>query len=425
MPAIFATNIDPWASMPEYVSGTPSDRSISIAHPDRLSHVAIVGKTRMGKSTLLLRLMCADLDEGMGFGLLDPHGDLAEAVLDRVPPSRVNDVIYFNPADLAYPVPLNVFDAVDETQHHLIADGLISIFKRIWKDTWGARLEYILANAAFALIEQRERATLADIPRLLADDDYRAGITRNLKNPAARRFWRDEYAGWTPAFRAEALAPLQNKVGKFLMSPLTRNIVAQRKNLFDLRRVMDEGKILIANLAKGALGEEASALLGALLTTRFMLAAFSRQDTPEAERRPFHLYLDEFQNFATESTMSTLSEAGKYRLGLTLAHQYLAQLPDDIRAALFGNVGTLISFRLGADDAAYLAREFAPVSTNDLMELPRGRIFLKLQKDGATTFPFPATTLAPPPAAGSRRAQIIDHSRRFYARPRAVVERGI
>ncbi|MFZ0889032.1 MAG: type IV secretion system DNA-binding domain-containing protein [Candidatus Binataceae bacterium] len=409
--------------MPDYIRGERRDHPVVIADTDRLSHIGVIGKTGVGKSTLLLNLMCTDLKRGHGFGVLDPHGDLAEQLLDRVPRSRIPDVIYFNAGDLAFPVPFNVFDAVSHDQHHLVASGLVSILKRYWASAWGPRTEYLVRNAAFALLES-PGATLLEVPRLLTDEDFRTQVAGAVENPAVKRFWLTEYAAYTSSFREEIIAPVQNKIGEFIMAPIIRNIVGQRKNLFDLRRMMDDGKILIVNLSKGAVGEDTAALLGSMMLTRILFAAFTRQDIPEAARRPFYLYVDEFPSFATQGTMSALlSEARKYKLGLTLSNQYLAQMSDEMRGALFGNIGTLLSYQLGGEDAEYVSREFDPVSPQELMELPNHHIFLKLKVNGVTSHAFSAKTLPPPPVTTSYRDDIIQRSRRFYARPRAIVER--
>ncbi len=276
--------------MPDYIRGERNDHAIGIEDTDRLFHTHVIGKTGTGKLTLLQNFMTQDLQRGHGFALLDPHGDLAEEVLDRVPRSRLQDVVYLNPADIDFPVPFNVLEAVDEAQHHLIAAGLVSIFKRFWADSWGPRTEYLIKNAVLALLET-PGATLLDVPRILIDDEFRAQIVGRLQNPAIGRFWKHEYAAYTPSFREEVIAPIQNKVGEFTMTPLVRNIIGQRKNLFELRKLMDHGKVLIVNLAKGALGEDTAALLGSMILTRILLAAFTRQDIPEAERRPFFLYV--------------------------------------------------------------------------------------------------------------------------------------
>ncbi len=399
-------------------------RAFGIRDNDRLFHTYIVGKTGTGKSTLLQTLMRSDLVRGHGFALVDPHGDLAERVLDLVPHTRLTDVIYLNPSDVDFPMPFNVLEAIEAHQRHLVASGLVSILKRFWADFWGPRTEYLVRNAVLALAETAS-STLLDMSRLLVDDGFRRQVLTAVRDPAVHQFWRDEYEAYSPTFRQEAIAPVQNKIGEFLMTPLIRNIVGQRRNLFQVRALMDEGKILIVNLGKGALGEDTSALLGSLVLTRLVLAAFSRADIPEHDRRPFFLYVDEFPSFATDSTFATLlSEARKYGLGAILANQYLAQLSDDLRSAVFGNAGTVISFKAGAEDAHYLAREFSPVfSEEDITNLDHHDIYLRLTVNGVTSTPFSGTTLPPTPVVASYREQIVKLTRERYTRPRTVVEK--
>lgn len=401
-------------------------RLIGISDSDRLLHVHVLGKTGMGKSTLFETLMRQDLEHGHGFAFVDPHGDLADRLLDLVPRSRLHDVIYFNPADVEHPIAFNVLQAVDATQHHLVASNMVSLFKRFWREFWGPRTEYLLRNAILTLLES-PGTTLLDISRLLVDEEFRTTLVAQISNPGVKQFWLGEFAQYPDRLRAEVIAPVQNKVGEFLLTPLVRNIVGQMKNRFDPRTLMDEGKILIVNAGKGQLGEDVSALLGSIVLTRLLVAAFSRSDVPEAARRPFFLYVDEFPSFATAGTFSALlSEARKYKLGAVLAHQYLDQLSDDLRGALFGNVGTLIAFRVGAEDARYLAREFHPVfSADDLINLGRYEVYMKLAIDGVTSRPFSATTLPPVEPRRSFRTQLVRTSRERYARPRHIIERTV
>ncbi|MCC6850433.1 MAG: type IV secretion system DNA-binding domain-containing protein [Deltaproteobacteria bacterium] len=400
-------------------------RPFGIRDADRLLHTYLVGKTGTGKSTLLATFMRADLERGHGFALLDPHGDLAERVLDLVPHHRLADVIYLNPADVDFPMPFNVLESIEAGQRHLIASGLVSILKRFWADFWGPRSEYLVRNAVLALVEA-SGTTLLDMSRLLVDEPFRRQLLATVHDPAVLRFWRDEFEAYPPAFRQEAIAPVQNKIGEFLTTPLIRNIVGQRRNLFQIRALMDEGKVLIVNLSKGILGEDTAALLGSLVLTRLVLAAFSRADVAEHRRRPFFLYVDEFPSFATEGTFaSLLSEARKYGLGAILANQYLGQLSDNLRSALFGNVGTLISFQAGAEDAPHLSREFGgAVSLEDITGLNRHEVYLRMAVAGVTTAPFSAITLPPVMRPTSYRQQIVTLTRERYTRPRAIVERG-
>lgn len=402
-----------------------SDRPFGIRERDRFQHVYCCGKSGTGKSSVLQAFIRSDLERGQGLALIDPHGDLAERVLHIVPRHRLADVVYFNAGDLEYPVPFNVLESVTPDQRHLVASTLVSILKRFWADFWGPRTEYLIRNSVLALLEAPS-ATLLDMSRLLVDDDFRSKILAQVKNPGVANFWANEYAAYTSSFRQEVIAPVQNKVGEFLLTPLVRNIVGQRKNLFQFRHLMDEGKVLICNLTKGQIGEDTSALLGSMLITRLFLAAMSRADVIEEERRPFFLYVDEFPSFGTQSTFSALlSEARKFKLSVMLAHQYMAQLSDDLRSAIFGNVGTIISFRVGAEDASYLAREFAPVfSEADFVNLANHEIYLKLSVNSLASAPFSARTFPPHIPDASCRDQVVRLSRERYARRREIVERG-
>lgn len=355
----------------------------------------ILGKTGTGKSTLLETFIRQDIARGHGLALLDPHGDLVETVLAEVPEERRDDLIYFDATDSKHPLGFNPLDPVAPHYRPLATSGLLSVFQHIWADSWGPRLEHILRNTLLALLEQPS-ATLADIPRLLDDSSFRKQAATRISNEQVRNFWLKEYASYPARFRAEAIAPLQNKVGAFLANPLINRIVTQEKSAFRFRTVMDEGKILLVNLAKGKIGADTSTLLGALLVSRLGLAALSRADTPEAARRDFYLYLDEFHNFTTLALAGMLSELRKYRLNLILAHQYLAQLDERLLAAILGNIGTIISFRIGPSDAETITQEFAPeFSTTDLLNLPNYHIYLKLMIDGRVSTPFSAITLPP------------------------------
>ena len=371
-------------------------KRFGIRNADRLFHIYMLGKTGTGKSTLLETFMRDDLRAGYGFALIDPHGDLVEHVLDVVPDHRKKDVVYFNVPDQAEALSFNPLGGVPFEKRSLAASGMLEVFRKLWADSWGPRLEHILRNALLALLDQ-DKPTLADVVRLLSDDAFRRGVGQRVENPQVRSFWLREYPGYPDRFRAEAIAPIQNKVGAFLANPLLYGILSGRREGIDLRRVMDEGKILLVNLAKGKIGEDTANLLGSLLVSSIGNAAFSRADTPETERRHFWLYLDEFQNFTTLSLASMLSELRKYRVGLVLAHQYLSQLAPEIRDAIIGNVGTIISFRIGLADAEIIAREFYPeITEGDLVYLPNHEIYLKLMTLGVQTHPFSAETLAPP-----------------------------
>lgn len=377
----------------------PPHQAFGIKQTDRLSHTYIIGKTGTGKSTMLKQMVMQDIQAGRGVCLIDPHGDLVESIHAHIPDYRKDDVIYLNvpqvPNVSGSTIGYNPLRYVREDKRSLAASGVLEVFKKLWADSWGARMEHILRNCILTLLEV-PNSNLSDILKLLTDQTYRTRIVRNIKNPQVKYFWEQEFAKYTPPFRLNAIAPIQNKVGAFLTDPNVRNILINPKQDLSFRQIMDEGKILLVNLAKGQIGEDAAGLLGGLLVTTIGLAAFSRQDTPEHQRADFMLYMDEFQNFTTLSIADMVSELRKFHVGMILAHQYLNQLDPDIRDAVIGNSGTLISFRLGAKDAAYIAREFAPkFSAEDLISLPNYRIYLKLMVDGAPSQAFSATTLNP------------------------------
>lgn len=360
---------------------------------DRRAHMYLIGKTGTGKSTLLSTLVKQDLAQGHGFALLDPHGDLAERVLGWIPEPRAGDLIDFNAGNPAQHLGFNPLERVPPLKRPLAAAGLLEVFKKNWADSWGPRLEHILRNSLITLLDQ-PTATLADVLRLFDDPDYRRNAAVRCWNPQVRDFWLREFEHYPPRFRLEAIAPIQNKVGAFLTDPVLRGIVTSAKSSFDVRSVIDEGKILVVNLAKGRIGEDIAGLLGALLVSRLGLAGLSRADTPEERRRDFFIYLDEFQSFTTLSLATMLSELRKYRVNLVLAHQHLSQLDLEIRDAILGNVGTIICFRLGVPDAEILAKEMYPeFSIEDLVNLPNYRMYLKLMIDGQVSKPFSAETL--------------------------------
>jgi len=354
--------------------------------------------------------------------LIDPHGDLAEGILDYIPEHRIDDVIFFNPTDTGHPIPFNPLECANKNYHHIVASGLISVLKKIWSDFWGPRLEHILRHSILTLLENPNN-TILDIPRLLTNKDFRELAVRGLANQHVKEFWFSEFEKYSAWLRTEAVSPILNKMSQFLTNPPLRNIVGQKKNTFNMRNIMDEGKILIVNLAKGKIGEDNCSLLGSMIVTRIWLAALSRANIPENERRPFYLYVDEIHNFLTLSFADILSEARKYGLNLTLAHQYIEQLDEKIRKAILGNVGTVISFRIGIEDAELLAKEFYPIFTaNDLINLPNYHIYLKLMIDGATSQPFSAITLPPPEKGISYKESIIKLCRERYSRPRKDAE---
>lgn len=403
-------------------------RKFGIKTDDRRRHIYTIGKTGMGKTTIIENMVIQDIINGNGVALVDPHGDIVEKILNFIPPHRINDVIYFNPADYEFPIAFNVLENVDVTKRHLVASGLLGVFKKIWADSWGPRLEYVLNNAIMALLEY-PGSTLLGIMRLLVDKDYREKVVNKITDLVVKSFWVDEYAKYPQSFQAEAIAPIQNKVGRFLSTPLTRNIVGQVDSSINIREIIDTQKIFLLNLSKGRIGEDNSALLGAMIITKIQLAVMSRVDIPESERKDFYLYVDEFQNFATESFANILSEARKYRLNLFVAHQYVEQLEEKVRAAIFGNVGTLICFRVGAADAEFLQREFEPTITNvDLVNLTKYKIYIKLMIDGVASDPFQAITLSPLPMPenGSEIAEkVIKVSRERYATRREIIESKI
>lgn len=397
-------------------------QQFGIKRRDRTKHTYVVGKSGMGKTTLLENMAIQDIKSGNGIGIIDPHGDFAEKMLNYVPKERIQDVIYFNPVDTMYPIGFNIMEGVGEDQRHLVAAGLMGVFKKIWPDVWSARMEYILNNTVLALLEY-PGSTLLGINRMLADKDYRKKVVDNVKDEVVKAFWTQEFAKYTERFAQEATPAIQNKIGQFITNSLIRNIVGQEKSSFDMRKIMDEKKILIMNLSKGRVGEGNSHLLGAMLITKLYLAAMSRVDTPEEERNNFYLYVDEFQNFATDAFSNILSEARKYCLNLIIAHQYIGQLVTEtstrVRDAVFGNVGTMITFRVGGADAEFLEKEFAPeFMAPDLVNLPFAGIYLKLMVDGVTSFPFSAKTLPPlAKAEVSFKDEIIKYSQQKYGAP--------
>jgi len=396
-----------------------------IRKDDRRRHMYLVGKTGMGKSVTLEQMIYSDIQAGNGLALVDPHGDLGDKILDFIPNHRVNDVIYFNPADLDYPIAFNILENVEKDKQHLIASGLIGIFKKIWAESWGPRLEYVLRNAILALLDY-EGSTLLGVMRILVDKGYRNQVIKTIKDPVVRAFWVDEYSRYPDKFQAEAIAPIQNKVGQFLSNSLVRNIIGQVKSSINIRELMDNKKILIFNLSKGRVGEDTAALLGAMMITKIQLAAMERIELMEQDRADFYLYVDEFQNFATDSFANILSEARKYRLCLIMAHQYVEQLNDVVRPAVFGNVGTIVCFRVGAVDAEMLVKEFTPrFLEEDLVNLGKYEMYLKLMINGIASEPFSANTLPPVMKNFGNREKIIKVSRERYSKPREDVEEKI
>lgn len=371
------------------------NRVFGIKKADRRLHIYIIGKTGTGKSTLLASMAKQDMEKGEGLALIDPHGDLAEKILQQIPKERQSDLIYFNLADRQGSISFNPLEKVAPERMALAAAGLIEVFKKIWDEHWGARMEHILRNCVLTLLEQPE-ATLKDIPWLLTNATFRKTAVSRVNNPAVKQFWLGEFARYPVRLQVEVATPILNKIGAFLADTNLSRIVTQPKSSFKFRKIMDEGKILIVNLSKGQIGEGPAALMGALLVSRMGLAALSRADQPEEKRKDFFLYMDEFQNFTTLSLANMLSELRKYRLNMVLAHQYLSQLEIEVRDAIIGNVGTIMSFRLGLSDARFIEREFHPkFSADDLINLPNYAIFLKMAIDGKISKAFSGETIEP------------------------------
>ncbi len=387
-----------------------------IKKKDRRRHMYIIGKTGSGKSTLIANMVINDMRNGEGLAVIDPHGDLTEVILDYVPSHRINDVIYLNPGDFGGTFAINPLEA--GTQHKdLVSSGIVAIFHKLYGDSWGPRLEYILRNVILSLLEIPD-ATLLMVPRILTDARFRAKVVERLQDPVVKAFWTDEFEKMPDRNKADAIGPILNKVGQFLSSQTIRGIVGQPKSTVNLREAMDSKKIILFNLSQGKLGEDNAALLGAMTITKMQLAAMSRVDIPEDERKDFYLYVDEFQNFATTSFIKILSEARKYRLDLILANQYTAQIPEELMAAIFGNVGTLMTFIVGAQDAEYLAKEYGErFKLEDLLALGNYQALLKLYIDGITTSPFMCYTLPLPRSANKNRDKVIRVSNERYTKP--------
>ena len=370
-----------------------TNQRFGIKDRDRLQHIYVIGKSGTGKSTLLENMAISDIERGNGLCVIDPHGDIAEDILKHVPDGRKQDLIYFNATDQEKPVAFNPLKGIHPKYHHLVASGLVSTFKKIWSENWGPRMEYILRFTLLTLLFVPD-ATLLDIQPLLTDKEVRAKALSYVGDEHIHSFWHYEFDKYSPTFRADAIAPILNKTGLFITSTPLRNIVGQKTNSFRLQQVLDTGKILIVKLSKGQIGEDASSLLGAMLVNAIQLAALHRATQVEGSRKSFYLYIDECHSFVTLAFANILAEARKYGLSLFLAHQYIEQLDERVRAAIFGNVGTMIAFRVGATDAQYLAKEFYPIfAENDLVHLPRYAMYLKLMIDGTTSQPFSAVSI--------------------------------
>ncbi|MBA3789266.1 type IV secretion system DNA-binding domain-containing protein [Patescibacteria group bacterium] len=396
---------------------------------DRSRHMYVIGKTGMGKSTLLENMAIQDIRNGEGLAFIDPHGGTADKLLEYIPANRINDVVYFAPFDLNQPIAFNVMEDVGYDKRHLVVSGLMATFKKIWEDAWSARMEYILTNTLLALLEYPD-ATLLGVNRMYTDKAYRKKVVDNVKDPVVKDFWVKEFAAYTDRYTQEATPSIQNKIGQFTGNPLIRNIIGQPKSSFDFRDLMDRKKILIINLSKGQVGETNMRLLGSMLTTRIFLGAMSRADLSGADiaRQPnFYFYVDEFQNFANETFAEILSEARKYKLNLIIAHQYIEQMEEEVRAAVFGNVGTTVAFRVGPFDAETLETIFMPeFIKDDLVNLGLRQIYLTLMIDGVGSRPFSAVTIPPieaPPT--TYRDEVIQASRQQFGAPRSQIEEYI
>ncbi len=406
-------------------------KKFGIKTDDRRRHMYIIGQTGTGKTTLLMNMVISDILAGHGVGFVDPHGDMAESLLRYIPKERIEDVIYFNPADLEYPIAFNAIEQVNPEARHLIASGLMGVFKKIWPDVWSARMEYILNNTILALLEI-PGSTLLGVNRMFSDKIFRKSIVDQLTDPIIKTFWTQEYAQYQQRYEQEATAAIQNKIGQFSSATIIRNIIGQPYSSFDFRKAMDERKIIIINLSKGRVGEDNSKLLGGMLITKMQLAAMSRVDILEEDRKDFYLYVDEFQNFVTDAFAAILSEARKYRLNLIITNQYIGQLVHDqnvtVKDAVFGNVGTFVAFRTGAEDVEFLEeKQFGPnIVAQDLLNLPNYNVYLRLMIDGVPSRPFSAITLPPSPKSEiSYEQEIIEYSRKEYGTPIADVEKQI
>lgn len=432
---------EPPAQLPMLTGNTAIDENISafgltnfrgVNHQfgmlryDRSRHLYIIGQTGAGKTGTLELLALSDIYHGHGYAIIDPHGDFAMNNMKFVPESRIEDVVYFNPADTGNPIGFNPLEVTDPNQKSNISSEVIGVLKRMFGDSWGPRLEYILRYTILALLD-RPDATMLDITRMLTDKKFRKETLTYCQDTVVLQFWTIEFASWTEKFQAEAIAPVLNKVGAFTANPVIRNIIGQPKSTFNIRQIMDEGKILVVNLSKGLIGEDNAGILGAFLVTKIQLAAMSRSDIPDIEdRRPFYLYVDEFQNFATDSFATILSEARKYGLNLTVANQYISQMTDTVRDAVFGNVGTMISFRSSATDAMVLAKQFEPqFEPNDLLQMHNRNFIINMVINGEKTPAFSARTLNLPPAQNDLTSHIIQRSREKYSRERADIEQSI
>ncbi|KKS70228.1 MAG: hypothetical protein UV41_C0032G0006 [Candidatus Daviesbacteria bacterium GW2011_GWA2_42_7] len=401
-------------------------KRFGIKRIDRRRHLYVVGKTGIGKSRLLELLLISDIQGGQGCCLLDPHGDLADELLMFVPEERIEDVVYVNPADRDFPIGFNPLEPVNDSEmrQHL-STFFIAIFKKLFAFNWNPRMEHIIRYITLALLETPD-SNILGIPRMLSDTTFRQRVIKQIQDPVVKSFWVNEFSAWNERFANDAVIPILNKVGQFVSNPIIRNMVGQRKNVLNFGKFMDEGKIVLLNISKGKLGDDNTALLGSMFITKIQQAALSRAKMREEERRDFYFYVDEFQNFATDAFSSILSEARKYHLDLTIAHQYIAQLPDDVKATAFGNVGSIVTFAVGGDDAAYLTREFSPVfNAEDMINLNVREMYVKMSVDGKVAPPFSARTINVPKPSFDYSIEIVNKSRMKYGKNRTSVENEI
>ncbi len=402
------------------------NHQFGIHRSDRGRHIYVIGQTGTGKSGLLELFALSDVFHDQGYAIIDPHGDLAVNNMRFIPEHRIKDVVYFNPADTAFPIGFNPMEVYDPSMRNNISSEIIGVLKRMFADSWGPRLEYILRYTILALLEY-PNSTMLDITRMLTDKKFRNEVLEHVQDTVVLNFWKIEFASWNDKFMSEAVAPVLNKVGAFTANPIIRNIIGQPKSTFNIRQLMDEGKIIIVNLSKGLIGEDNAAILGSFVVTKIQLAAMSRSDIPNIEdRRPFYLYVDEFQNFATDSFATILSEARKYGLNLTVANQYTSQMSETVRNAVFGNVGTTVTFRVSADDAPILSKQFEPqFEAADLLQMHNRHFVISMVIQGEKIPAFSATTLMLPTAQVDYTSHIIENTRRNYASDRHSVEEAI
>lgn len=402
-----------------------SQVKFGIREDDRRRHMYLIGRTGVGKTNTMQNMVIDDMKAGRGIAVVDPHGDFIEYILNFIPDDRVDDIVLFDPSDAEHPIGFNLLENVNPQLKNIVSSGLIGIFKKLWADSWGPRLEHILRNTILALLESPGE-TMLGIMKMLVDENYRREVVDRVQDPVVKDFWINEFERYDQKFRTEAVAPIQNKVGQFLSSSTIRNILGQPKSTIDIEDIMDNKKILLINLSKGKIGEDNCALIGAMIITKIQITAMMRARIPENERVDFYMYVDEFQNFATESFATILSEARKYHLNIIIANQYVTQMSEEVRDAVFGNVGTMITFRVGASDAPLLAKEYIPVfEETDLINLDKYHIYVKMSIDGVTTVPFSATNVPPYTEMTQNHEKVIEQSRQKYGRPLELVEENI